>query len=77
MFSRDKGQKYLYVSDGENNVIHILTRADGKEVGTIGHKGREPGEFDSCERMGLDSKGNLYVTEVNHNTRIDKFVPVK
>jgi hypothetical protein len=77
MFSRDKAQKYLYVSDGENNVIHILTRADGKEVGTIGHKGREPGEFDSCERMGLDSKGNLYVTEVNHNTRIDKFVPVK
>jgi hypothetical protein len=77
MFSRDKAQKFLYVSDGENNVIHILNREDGKEVGTVGHKGREPGQFDSCERMGLDSKGNLYVTEVNHNTRIDKFVPVK
>jgi hypothetical protein len=35
------------------------------------------GEFDSCERMGLDSHGNLYVTEVNHNTRLQKFAPVK
>jgi len=25
----------------------------------------------------LDSHGNLYVTEVNHNTRLQKFVPVK
>ena len=77
MFSRDPKQKYLYVADGDNGVIRILNRADGTELGTIGHKGRQAGEFDSCERMALDSHGNLYVTEVNHNTRIQKFVPVK
>jgi hypothetical protein len=77
MFSRDPKQKFLYVADGENGVIRILLRENGMQVGTIGHKGREPGQFDSVERMGLDSKGNLYVTEVNHNTRLQKFVPVK
>ena len=77
MFSRDAKQKYLYVADGENGMIRILTREDGMQVGTIGHKGHEAGEFDSCERMGLDSHGNLYVTEVNHNTRLQKFAPVK
>jgi len=77
MFSRDPQQKYLYVADGDNGVIRILNRADGVELSTIGHKGRQAGEFDSCEQMALDSKGNLYVTEVNHNTRLQKFVPEK
>lgn len=77
MFSRDPKQKFLYVADGANGMIRILNREDGMQVGTIGHKGHEAGEFDSVERMGLDSKGNLYVSEVNHNTRLQKFVPVK
>ena len=77
MFSRDPKQKFLYVADGTNGIIRILTREDGMQVGTVGHKGHMVGEFDSCERMGLDSKGNLYVTEVNHNTRLQKFAPVK
>jgi hypothetical protein len=77
MFSRDPKQKFLYVADGTNGMIRILTREDGMQVGTIGHKGHMVGEFDSCERMGLDSHGNLYVTEVNHNTRLQKFAPVK
>jgi hypothetical protein len=76
-FSRDKKQKYLYVADGFNGVIRILDRMDGHEVGTIGHKGRQAGEFDQVERVALDSHGNLYTTEVAPNTRIQKFVPVK
>jgi sugar lactone lactonase YvrE len=77
MFSRDAKQKYLYVADGTNGMIRILNREDGMQVGSFGHKGHQAGEFDSVERMGLDSKGNLYVTEVNHNTRLQKFAPVK
>jgi hypothetical protein len=46
-------------------------------VGRIGHKGRMPGEFDSVKRIGFDSHGNLYAAEVNHDTRIQKFMPVK
>jgi hypothetical protein len=55
-------------------MIRILNRQTGAEVTTIGHKGRFAGEFDSVERMAFDSHGNLYVTEVNHNTRLQKFV---
>ena len=77
MFSRDPQQKYLYVADGVNGKIWILNRDDGKEVGSIGHKGHQAGQFDQIERMALDSKGNLYVTEVAPNTRLQKFVPEK
>ena len=78
MFSRDPKQKFLYVADGVNGKIWILNRDDGKEVGSIGHKGHQAGQLDFVERMALDSKGNLYVTEVGPpNTRIQKFVPIK
>ena len=78
MFSRDPKQKFLYVSDGFDGKIWILNRDDGKEVGSIGQKGHQPGEFDFVERMALDSKGDLYVTEVGPpNTRLQKFVPIK
>jgi DNA-binding beta-propeller fold protein YncE len=78
MFSRDPKQKFLYVSDGMDGKIWILNREDGKEVGSIGQKGHQAGSFDFVERMALDSKGNLYVTEVGPpNTRLQKFVPAK
>jgi hypothetical protein len=78
MFSRDPKQKFLYVADGFDGKIWILNRDDGKEVGSIGRKGHQAGQLDFVERMGLDSKGNLYVTEVGPpNTRIQKFVPIK
>jgi hypothetical protein len=78
MFSRDPKQKFLYVADGYNGKIWVLNRDDGKEVGSIGHKGHQAGQLDFVERMAMDSKGNLYVTEVGPpNTRIQKFVPIK
>ena len=39
-------------------------------------KGHQAGQFDQIEYMEFDSQGNLYVTEVAPNTRIQKFVPV-
>jgi len=44
-FSRDEGQKYLLVADGEDNVIWIVHRSDGAIVGTFGHSGRNAGQF--------------------------------
>ena len=67
-----------FVADGYDGKIWILNRDDGKEVGSIGRKGHQAGQLDFVERMALDSKGNLYVTEVGPpNTRIQKFVPIK
>jgi DNA-binding beta-propeller fold protein YncE len=78
LFSHDPQEKYLYVADGQNGKIWILDRKTGMEVGSIGHKGHQAGQFNNVERMALDSKGNLYVTEVGPpNTRLQKFVPVK
>jgi len=78
MFSRDPQQKFLYVSDGMNGKIWILNRDDGKEVGSIGHKGHQAGQFGMVECMAMDSKGNLYDTEVGGaSSRIQKFVPLK
>ncbi len=75
-FSNDPEQRYLFVADGANGKIWILNREDGTEVGSIGHKGHQAGQFDQIEHMAFDSQGNLYVTEVAPNTRIQKFVRV-
>jgi hypothetical protein len=76
-FSRDKQQKYLYVCDGFNGLIHVLNRQDGTELGTIGHKGPNAGQFNQIEKIVFDSHGNMYTTEVAPNSRIQKFVRVK
>jgi hypothetical protein len=75
-FSRDPEQRYLFVADAANGKIWILNREDGTEVGSIGHRGHQAGQFDQIEYMAFDSQGNLYVTEVAPNTRIQKFVPI-
>src|SRR5262249_26626828 len=44
-FSRDAGQKYLYVADGANQKIWILDRATLAVISSFGDGGRVPGEF--------------------------------
>ena len=75
-FSTDPEQRYLFVADGTNGKIRILNREDGTEVGSFGRRGHQAGQFDQIENMAFDSQGNLYITEVAPNTRIQKFVPV-
>ena len=71
--SEDTAQKYLYVADGTNNEIHILTRADGKELGSFGRSGRNAGDFHWVHGMAIDSQGNLYTGEVDNGKRVQKF----
>lgn len=73
--SPDPQQKYLFVSDGAAGLVRILDRTSGQQVGTIGHKGRNVGQFDKPDWMTFDSKGNLYVGEIHYNNRVQKFVP--
>lgn len=76
-FSRDAEQKFLLVADGENNVIWIVQRSDGKVLGETGHAGRNAGQFHFLHQIGADSAGNIYTGEVDTGKRIQKFVPAR
>jgi hypothetical protein len=73
-FSRDKGQKYLYLADGSNERIHIFDRASMTELTAFGDGGRQPGQFYAVHSIETDSKGNIYTTETYRGQRVQKFV---
>jgi len=72
--SHDRGQHYLLVADGEDNVIWILDRNDGQVVSSLGHNGRNAGQFHWVHQTAMDSRGNLYTGEVDTGKRVQKFV---
>ena len=77
MFSPDKEQKYLYISDLTNNHVWFLDRKTGAIVGQIGSMGQNAGQFFGVHMEAVDSKGNLYTGEVFYGERVQRFVPVK
>jgi len=76
MFSPDKQQKFLYISDLTNNHIYFLNREDGKIVGQMGTMGESGGQFFGLHMIAVDSKGNIYTGEVFAGERVQRFVPV-
>jgi DNA-binding beta-propeller fold protein YncE len=77
MFSPDKQQRLLYVSDLTNNHIWFLNRADGKVLGQMGSMGENGGQFFGLHMIAVDSKGVLYTGEVFAGERVQRFLPVK
>jgi hypothetical protein len=77
MFSPDKQQKFLYISDLTNNHIWFLNREDGKVVGQMGSMGENGGQFFGLHMIATDSKGNIYTGEVFAGERVQRFIPVK
>lgn len=75
-FSSDRAQTYMYVADGPNGEVQVLTRADGKPVASFGRRGRMAGEFSSLHNIAADSKGNVYTAEAGPGRRVQKFVRV-
>ena len=71
--SIDPEQRWLFVPDGTNNVIWILDRASLTVVDRFGRMGKYAGEFYRLHNLAIDSRGNLYTTEVNVGQRIQKF----
>jgi DNA-binding beta-propeller fold protein YncE len=72
-FSPDRDQKYLYVANGRNEMIHILDHATGQILASFGRPGHQVGEFDHAHTLAVDSKGNIYVAETDWGERIQKF----
>jgi hypothetical protein len=71
--SPDQAQTFLYNADGENNHVWTLLRDSGRILGTLGRSGRGAGQFHWIHNLAVDSKGNLYTTEVDTGKRAQKF----
>jgi WD40 repeat protein len=73
-FSRDPAQKFLYISDGANENIHVFDRASMKELYWFGGGGRQPGQFYAVHSIVTDKRGDIYTTETYRGQRVQKFV---
>jgi hypothetical protein len=77
MFSPDKQQRLLYISDLTNNHIWFLNREDGKVMGKLGSMGENGGQFFGLHMIAVDSKGDIYTGEVFAGERVQRFLPVR
>jgi hypothetical protein len=57
--------------------IVIFDRQTMTQIGVVGTRGANAGEFDIVHHMAVDSKGNLYTAEIVNNWRAQKFVPAE
>lgn len=71
----DAGQTWLLDADGSNERIHILRRSDGTLLAAFGAPGRAPGQFRWVHNLAIDSKGDVFTTEVGQGMRVQRFVP--
>jgi hypothetical protein len=72
----DRAQTYFITADGENNEVRVVRRQDGEVVGTFGRPGRNAGLFYYVHNIAIDSRGNVFTSEVDSGKRVQKFRPV-
>lgn len=70
----DEKETYLINADGANNEVRTLSRDTGDVLGRLGRSGRMAGDFHWVHNLALDSKGNLFTTEVDTAKRAQKFL---
>jgi hypothetical protein len=72
--SPDREQRFLYVVDGSNKLVRIFDRQTMQQVSTVGgHAGHNAREFFHAHSFAADSKGNLYIGEVNNGMRYYRY----
>ncbi|MDN3564736.1 hypothetical protein ACFQY5_08670 [Paeniroseomonas aquatica] len=72
-FLPDATQSVLLAADGSNNTVWLLDRAGGALVGRFGRNGRNAGDFHWVHNMAVDSRGNVFTTEVDTGKRVQRF----
>lgn len=70
----DEAQSYLMNADGANNEVRTLRREDGAVLGRFGRNGRMAGDFHWVHNLAIDSRGNVFTTEVDTGKRAQKFL---
>jgi DNA-binding beta-propeller fold protein YncE len=73
-FSKDPGQRFIMLADGQNERIRVILRETLEELTSFGDGGRQPGQFYGVHSIASDSKGNFYTTETYEGKRVQKFV---
>jgi NHL repeat len=74
VLSPDKAQQLLYLVDGSNKVVRILNRQTLEILANVGgHAGHNAREFFHIHSAAVDSKGNLYLGEVNNGQRYYRY----
>ena len=73
-FSPDPEQQFLYVVDSGPMRVVIFDRQTMTQIGVVGTRGDNPGQFDIVHHMAVDSDGNLYTAEIVNQRRAQKFV---
>jgi len=72
--SPDSEQKFLYLADGANKVVRVFDRKTMETVSTVGgHAGHNAREFFHLHSLAADSKGNLFIGEVNDGQRYYRY----
>ena len=84
-FSPDSRQKFMYESDGGNEIMWIMDHAKALTgvspagapnpaiIAGFGRPGHMAGDFTFLHMMAIDSRGNLYAGETVGGRRIQKF----
>lgn len=67
-------QRYLFVADWGNGRIVVVDRRALRVIGAIGQAGTAAGEFKGPHLIDTDSKGVIYVAEVQ-GRRLQRLVP--
>ena len=73
-FSRDPEQAYLYVANGVDEKINVLSRETLEVLTSFGDGGRGPGQFFGVHNLATDSHGNLYTAETYTGARVQRFL---
>ena len=72
--SPDPEQTFLYIVDGANKLVHVLNRRTLEIVHQIGgYAGHNAREFFHAHSFAADSKGNLFIGEVNDGQRYYRY----
>jgi DNA-binding beta-propeller fold protein YncE len=73
-FSRDTNQRYLFATNEDNSQIEILDRKSGQHLGSFGFgAGHFPGQFTHVHGIVVDSRNDIYTTEVLTGKRVQKW----
>jgi hypothetical protein len=71
--SSDPQQRFLYIAQYGANHIAVLDRKTLEILYQFGTRSEAPGNFRGPHELAVDSKGNLYVAEVEPGNRVQKF----